>query len=266
VVSLSAPRRPGGLPADVPALLRALLDDDSGRPRLTWYGPDDERVEFSAKVLDNWVAKTANLLVDELDAGPGTVVAIDLPPHWRTVVWLLATWSTGAAVRVVPTGQPPSAGADVLVTAGPAAVAACPPGVRTVAVTLPALATSYDDDLPEDVLDYAREVRGYGDVFVPFVTPAPGDAAFEAPGHAPLTHRELVPAAGRAADEAQLPPRVRLLVGAGADDAVATLLAPLVRLGSVVLHHDLRALSATPDALRHLAAQEGTTATAPTGS
>lgn len=259
MVNLSVPRRSGGLPADVPALLRALLDDGSGRPRLTWYGPDGERVEFSAKVLDNWVAKTANLLVDELDAGPGTIVAIALPPHWRTVVWLLATWSTGAAVRVVPAGQQPSAGADVLVATDPTVLATALPGVLPVAVALPALAASFGGGLPDDALDYAREVRGFGDVFVPFVTPTPGDPAFEAPGHPPLTHAELVPAAGRSAAEAGLPPRVRLLVGGGADDAVAQVLAPLVRLGSIVLHHDLAALTAAPDALTRLTTQEGTT-------
>ena len=52
--------------SDVPALLQQLLADP-GRPRLTWYGPDAERVELSGKVLLNWVAKTANLLTDELD-------------------------------------------------------------------------------------------------------------------------------------------------------------------------------------------------------
>jgi uncharacterized protein (TIGR03089 family) len=263
VVSLSAPRRPGGTPADVPALLRALLDDDQGRPRLTWYGPDGERVEFSAKVLDNWVAKTANLLVDELDAGPGTVVSIALPPHWRTVVWLLATWSTGAGVRVVPPADPVPGpvpdDADVLVAADPAVLAAAPAGVRTVAVALPALAASFGEDLPDGALDYALEVRGYGDVFVPFVAPAPGDPAFEAAEGPSLAHGELTAAAARAADDTGLPPRARLLTGAGADGAVAGLLAPLVRLGSVVLHHDLDTLTATPTALSHLQTQEGIT-------
>lgn len=271
MVSLSAPRHPGGVPADVPALLRALLDDDPGRPRLTWYGPDGERVELSAKVLDNWVAKTANLLVDELDAGPGTVVAVALPPHWRTVVWLLATWSTGAGVRVVPPAGPAPGlvpgpvpdDADVLVAADPAVLAAAPAGIRTVAVALPALAASFGEDLPDGALDYALEVRGYGDVFVPFVAPAPGDPAFEAPGRPALTHGELTAAAARAADDASLPPRPRLLVGSGPDDAVAGWLAPLVRLGSVVLHHDLDALAATPTALAHLRTQEGITTPTP---
>ena len=85
---------------DVPALLRRLVTTDPGRPRVTWYGPAGERVELSGKVLDNWVAKTANLLVDELDVGPGSRVVVDLPPHWRTLVWLLAVWAAGGCVVV----------------------------------------------------------------------------------------------------------------------------------------------------------------------
>ena len=48
-------------------------------------------VELSARTLDNWVAKSANLLVEEYDAGPGSRVAVRLPPHWRTVTWLLVS-------------------------------------------------------------------------------------------------------------------------------------------------------------------------------
>lgn len=45
---------------------------DPAAPLVTFY--DDatgERVELSARTFDNWVAKTANLLQDELNAGPG---------------------------------------------------------------------------------------------------------------------------------------------------------------------------------------------------
>jgi uncharacterized protein (TIGR03089 family) len=246
-------------PASVPGLLRALLDDDPGRPRLTWYGPDGERIELSAKVLDNWVAKTANLLVDELDAGPGTRVAIALPPHWRTAAWLLAAWSTGACVVPVPRGRhaaeipviPPDA--DVLVACDRAVLDRSPARARQVAVALPSLATSFGPELPPAAVDAAVDIRSYGDVFVPFAHPAPGDPAL-----GELTHGGLIPEAVRAADAAALPPRVRLLTGGGVDAAVPELLAPLVRLGSVVLHHDLA--RADPAALDRLRSQEGITA------
>ena len=48
-----------------------LLQREPGRPRLTWYGDGPERIELSGAVLANWVAKTTNLLVEELDAAAG---------------------------------------------------------------------------------------------------------------------------------------------------------------------------------------------------
>src|SRR5215212_9596422 len=81
------------------ALLANARDRDPARPLLTYY--DDatgERVELSAATLDNWVAKTANLLQDEFDVGPGSTVAVALPVHWQTAAVLLGTWSCGAAV------------------------------------------------------------------------------------------------------------------------------------------------------------------------
>jgi uncharacterized protein (TIGR03089 family) len=260
VVSLtgSAPL-PAGAPRDVPDLLRRLLDDDPGRPRLTWYGPGGERVELSAKALDNWVAKTANLLVNELDAGPGSRVVIALPTHWRLVCWLLATWSVGACV-VLPggaAGAVPGAGtppdADVLVSADPAILAGAGAGY-VVAVALPALAAGYGPGLPAGAIDAGSDVRAQGDVFVPLVRPVPGDPALELPAGGRIRYGELVGAAVQAADDAGMPARVRRLARGGPQDVIADLLAPLVRLGSVLLQHDLPAL--TPDELTHLVTQE----------
>ncbi len=247
---------------DVPALLRALLAQDLSAPRLTWYGPGAERVELSGRVLDNWVAKTANLLVEELDAGPGTRVLVDLPASWRTAVWLLATWSVGACA-VVRDGDGDGVGdgdgdgdgaADVVVTATPQRPRG--PG-QLVAVALPALATRYPGDLPAGALDAAAEVRTYGDVFVAPVRPAPGDPAL-AVGGTTLAHGGLLAAARTAADDRGYPDGVRLLTGAGPAAAVATLLAPLVRGGSVVLHHDLAGLD--EGSRQHLVDQEAVTA------
>ena len=63
-------------------LTDALLDPivDRMGPRITSY--DDasgERIELSTVTLANWAAKTANLLRDELGAGPGSRVAVLLP-------------------------------------------------------------------------------------------------------------------------------------------------------------------------------------------
>ncbi|QHT58322.1 TIGR03089 family protein [Cellulomonas sp. H30R-01] len=161
-----------------------------GRPRLTWYSADGERVELSGAVLENWVNKTTNLLVEELDAGPGTRVLLDLPGHWRTVVWALATWRCGACV-VLGGGE-----ADVVVTSRPAAHAGT--SAPVVAVALPALARRVDD-LPPGALDAASSVSTYGDAlgWVPGTEPA--RPAWIADGEL-VTHADLVlHAASRAA-------------------------------------------------------------------
>ncbi|MEV7972710.1 TIGR03089 family protein [Cellulomonas sp. NPDC089187] len=152
-------------PRTIADLLTRLLREP-GRPRLTWYGPDGERVELSGAVLDNWVAKTVNLLVEEFDSGPGTVVRIDLPPHWRSVVWALAVWRCGATVSV------DDGPADVVVTDRPEAVGG---DAAVVAVALPALARAWDGAaLPAGAIDAASAVMTYGDVigWVPEVDPA----------------------------------------------------------------------------------------------
>jgi uncharacterized protein (TIGR03089 family) len=51
---------------------------------------------LSTVTLANWAAKTANLLRDELGAGPGSRVAVLLPAHWQTAAVLLGVWWIGA--------------------------------------------------------------------------------------------------------------------------------------------------------------------------
>lgn len=158
---------PGGMPATIRDVLRTLTADP-GRPRLTWYGDGGERIELSGAVLVNWASKTTNLLVEELDAAPGTVVTLDLPPHWRALVWALATWQCGAELRAAD-GAPTSAvsPADVVVTSAPGRWLG-PDGRRPrhgdlVVVSLPALARRYDGDLPAGAIDAASAVMTYAD-------------------------------------------------------------------------------------------------------
>jgi uncharacterized protein (TIGR03089 family) len=167
------------LPSDV---LTRLVASDSARPRLTWYddepGPTaGERVELSARVLANWVSKAANLLQDDAAAGPGTTVGLDLPAHWRSLYWALATWSVGATVVV---GDAAS-GADVLVTDSPEAAAGH--GGDAVLVSLPALARSHPEaGSAAGAVDEARELSTHGDLFTPMSDPEPGDVALVARG------------------------------------------------------------------------------------
>jgi len=133
-------------------LLRRLLADDPGRPRLTWYGPDGERAEFSAKVLDNWVAKTANLLVDGCGLGPGDRAAVLLPPHWQTAAVLLGCWTAGLVV-----GSPP----DVVFSAADRAGEA-PDAPDRYALGLLPMAQPLRE-VPPGFADYVAEVRPFGD-------------------------------------------------------------------------------------------------------
>lgn len=191
----------------LPTLLRGLTSDP-GRPRLTWYGAEGERVELSGHVLDNWVTKTANLLVEEYDAGPWTTVLLDLGPHWRSVVWALAAWRTGACVVLpddaglpacVP-GVEGSAGtevreADVVVTTRPQEHA----GTQVVAVALPALARAFDGPLPAGATDAAAAVMTYGDVLTYMPDADPTAPALVAAGTTTAHGDLLAPGRGVAA-------------------------------------------------------------------
>jgi len=246
-------------PADVAALIPSLLAADPGRPRVTWYGPNDERVEFSAKTLGNWVAKTANLLVEELDCEPGSTVAIALPVHWRTVAWLLAAWTAGAHVLVFDPALGPARtdlAVDVLVTDRPSAPPAGIAEAELVAVALPSLAARWQGDLPPGAVDAAAEIRLQPDVFTPYAAPAAQDPALTV-GELSISYADLVP---RAADLA-VPAGTRLLTGAGPGAALGSYLAPLLGGGSVVLHHDMAGLD--PQALARLGEQEQVTRTEP---
>ncbi len=67
------------------ALLDPLMKRDPVGPRITYY--DDatgERIEVSTVTLANWAAKTANLLRDELGAGPGSRVRDHFPGPFTT--------------------------------------------------------------------------------------------------------------------------------------------------------------------------------------
>lgn len=164
-------------------LLHAFRTVNPTSPRLTWYGPDGERVEFSGRVLENWVAKTANYLVDELDAEPGTVIALDVPLHWRSLVWLLATWAVGATAATAGAASSGlAAGADIIATTDPAAVHATLSGAKgdplVVAVALPALQMRWMGELPPRTLDYSGDVRSHADVFFADAEPDSSDIAW----------------------------------------------------------------------------------------
>ena len=151
------------------ALLDPLMNRDPVGPRITYY--DDatgERIELSTVTLANWAAKTANLLRDELGAGPGSRIAVLLPAHWQTAAVLLGAWYIGAEVLLAADEADVALctadridDADAAVGAGEIAVLSLDPFGKPVA------------DLPVGMTDYASSVRVHGDQIVPERSPGP---------------------------------------------------------------------------------------------
>lgn len=214
-------------PTDVAAVLQGLAREP-GRPRVTWYGPDHERVELSGAVLVNWVVKTTNLLVEELDAEPGTRVLLDLPAHWRALTWATATWRAGACVVGADASGAPADGqpVDVVVTDRPDAHDAHGGRAPLVAVTLAALARSWPGVLPRGAVDAAAAVMTYPDGlgWVPPADPAaPAVAGAAATGTPAVPHAALTSAAVSGAP----PAGARVLRDSRADDALGLAFAAL---------------------------------------
>ncbi|KOG35316.1 TIGR03089 family protein [Streptomyces resistomycificus] len=222
-------------PAD---LLRSALAADPGRPLVTFY--DDatgERVELSVATFANWVAKTSNLLQGELAAAPGDRVALLLPAHWQTAVWLLACSSVGVIADV--DGDP--ALADVVVSGPEGLEAARACSGERVALALRPLGGRFPQP-PAGFADYAVEVPSQGDRFVPFAPVDPEEPALIVAGRE-FSAAEVVERARAEAPGVGLTgPGSRLLSGLPFDTwegLNAGLYAPLATGGSVVLCRNL---------------------------
>src|SRR5689334_12597573 len=93
-------RQPPSDPTTVADLARTALSTGAARPMLTYYDQaTGERTELSGVSLGNWVAKTANLLVDGCGLAPDAPVGVKLPPHWQTAAVLLGCWLAGVVVE-----------------------------------------------------------------------------------------------------------------------------------------------------------------------
>ncbi|KAF4410159.1 MULTISPECIES: TIGR03089 family protein [Streptomyces] len=243
-------------PAD---LLRSALAADPARPLVTYY--DDatgERVELSVATFANWVAKTANLLQDELAAEPGDRLALLLPAHWQTAVWLLACSSTGVVADL--DGDP--AAADLVVSGPDTLERARACSGERVALSLRPLGARFPQP-PDGFLDYAVEVPSQGDRFAPYAPVDPDSPALAFAGAGELTAAQVVEQARADAATRELTPVSRVLSALPYDSwsgLSAGLLAPLAAGGSVVLCRHLDRLS--PEALDQRRESERVTATA----
>lgn len=143
-------------------LLAAALRRDPATPLVTFYDDSTgERVELSATTLANWVAKTANLLTDDL--GRPEPVGLLLPLHWQAVAALLGAVAAGGQVRLVddPAGLAGCAAAFVPAERAAAALAAGVPDV----LSLSADPMGRPSGVAAGALDFAEEVPAHGDHF-----------------------------------------------------------------------------------------------------
>ena len=215
----------------IPEAFAAAVRRDPTTPLLTWY--DDatgDRTELSGATLDNWVAKTANLLLDGAGLGEGDAVAVLLPPHWQTAALLLGAWAAGLAADLGGEPQP----VEALFTSpdGAAAAAAWSTGDRYATGLLP-LAMPLRE-LPAGFVDYVVEVRNFGDRFVATRPVDSNDRAVAGPVE--LSHLALTRTATERAAELGIVAGDRVLVDARVyPDPTDWLLAPLVAGASIVL-------------------------------
>ncbi|HVQ17418.1 MAG TPA: TIGR03089 family protein, partial [Actinomycetes bacterium] len=129
---------------------------------------------------------------DELGAGPGVSIAVDLPRHWLTAVWWLAIDAAGGTAKFGPHTT------EEIAVVGPDKAMTPPAADEVVAVSLSPLAGPFTDPLPPLVRDYATEVRQQGDHFAPAHKgdAAAGDRAQRQAGAWGLTATDRVLAVG----------------------------------------------------------------------
>ena len=224
-------------PAPVPA--DALREADL--PLLTYY--DDatgERTELTAHQLGAWAARSAGLLRDGCGLGPGSRVAVLLPPHWRTAAVLLGAWAAGMAVSFRPRA---TAGLPVLEPGGDRPYDAVfvtperlddwlenvPDGVHRYLV---GTGSGPLADVPVGWLDWSTEVLRHTDTPPAYTAIRPSDPA--SPDG--TSYGEWGRLAGAVAEQLDLRAGDRLLVDAAEhEQPLKWLLAPLAAGASVVI-------------------------------
>nr|WP_232075830.1 TIGR03089 family protein [Phytohabitans suffuscus] len=197
--------------------------EDPAQPLLTWYdGATGDRTELSGATLDNWVSKTANLLVDGLGLDPGDRAGVLLPPHWQTAAVLLGAWAAGVEVVTAdPKITNEKISADVIFASADRLEEAAAWGADERFVLGLAPMALPMRTAPSGFVDYVTEVRTFGDHFPPY--PSRSDGAL------------VARAAARAADLG-LKAGDRVLVDAAKHpDPLDWLMAPLAGGATLVL-------------------------------
>lgn len=220
----------------VPDLFARARNRDPAGPLITYYDDaNGDRTELSATTLDNWVAKSANLLTDGLDLDQGSRIAVVLPPHWQTAGVLLGAWAAGHQVIDYPdidaVTEPDAVFCTEVDLVGYADL-----GCEVVGLTLDEWGRGFSGQR-RGFIDYASEIGGYGDRFRPSAPVDPTAPALRA-GTLELTQDGLAGAAEELAARLGITPGGRILLTtdlAVAAGPVSWLLAPLAAGSSVVL-------------------------------
>jgi len=223
---------------------------------ITFYdGDTGERLELSEISFNNWLAKTANMLVDEFDLQRRGHVFVDLPLHWAFPVWVRAIWAVGASVHL-ESDWPEF---DVAVI-GPSTFSELPNAQEIVACSLRPMAQSFPTPPPAGIVDYFADVRIHGDHFSGISEFPAGQAAIVLEDQAfPMDWLENQ--ARQLATRLQLNDGGRILITdldppAAFDLALASVVAPRIMGTSVVL-----VTNSDPHAVQRIAEQERVTAT-----
>lgn len=220
---------------DIATVFERAAGIDLTRPFITYY--DDatgECTELSYATFDNWIAKTANLIVDDAGAQAGDIASVDMPPHWLTGAIMIACWHAGLAIDH-------AGAAGELVFASVDRLSGETGAPQTYAVSTAPLAMGLRGDEVSAAQaagadDFLTEVRAHGDHFRPS-TPLDADSAalVGLPGGEEVSQRRLVQLAADRAGELGVRPAERVMFSAERLRPIDWLLVPLAVGGSVVL-------------------------------
>lgn len=211
---------------------------DPAQPLLTLLdGP--ARVELSGATAANWVAKTANLMVDRW----GAPARVGLVPalHWQSVCALLGAVTSGAALTVAASGSALD-GVDLALVTQPQAASAIATGADTLVLSGDPMGLP-SAPLPTGAEDFGREVLAHSDTWTGPL-PAGVDITVDGRPLAPLPDLEVGPG-----------DRVAVGVDVGTSAGLGLLLGVLRAGAAVVLLPGPRSLD-----LARVAVAEGLTA------
>ncbi len=145
-------------------VFRALAAQSS--PALIWYSAAGERVELSGRVLENWISKSANFLVEECEFVAGEVLQLRMGLHWRSLLLAATALRVGAVLDLA--GQRAEAG---LVFSDQLGILSASTADYAVAVDRAVFSTGFTEKLGADMLDYCALVSSYADQYTALELP-----------------------------------------------------------------------------------------------